>query len=246
MGKKTHIKLELNDEYANALANFARDNGDLSYPSALRLLISMAFRNVYLLWALHTTSHLDYFFLYWITQAFTSAVMLGVVVEIIEEVCLPGRVLSFQVMRIYIYGAISVAVLAYTLVHLQQPTRFPILNAFLSLDRICAFTALGVLGVLVIFSNFFTVRWRAQARASATGIAAVTLVTTVLPNSSQYFPGVGRTLTLIFSPLCLAVVLVMWIVAFGWKRARCCSPDAIVELEELLSQASHLEGDAAA
>jgi hypothetical protein len=44
MGKKTHIKLELNDEYANALANFAHDNGDLSYPSALRLLISMARR----------------------------------------------------------------------------------------------------------------------------------------------------------------------------------------------------------
>jgi hypothetical protein len=218
------------------------------FPMFCAFAFELAARSVLLLVLLpHTKAELmTYFLVYWITQAIQSALMLGVVVEIIEDVCLPGKMLSARVMRVFGWFALSITVGAYTLVHLQNPTKFPILNAFISLDRICAYVALGVLGVLVVFSQFFSVHWRTLARASASGLSAVTLVTTVLPGPSQFFPGTWRTVALIVSPAVTALVLVMWIVAFGWKATRCCSSAPCVSLTELFDQASQLDRDAAA
>jgi hypothetical protein len=191
---------------------------------------------------------LRYFFAYWITQAIQSALMLCVVVEIVEDVCLPGRMLSGRVMRVFGWFALSVTVGAYTLVHLQTPTRFPILNAFISLDRICAYVCLGILGVLVGFSQFFSVRWRTLARASAIGLSSCDPNHNRTTNFVTVLSGIRtHSDVLIASPVVTAFVLVMWIVAFGWKRApRCCSSVANHELNKLLDRASQLERGTAA
>lgn len=215
------------------------------YPLFTTFITFFAAKTTFLWLYAHRASKIDYFIVYWILQSLYSALMLSVVVELVDEVCLPGRMISGRVMRLYFGMAAMVTVVAYTFAHLENPTRFPILNGFIALDRSCAFTALGLMGVLILFASAFTVRWRPQARAIASGLTAVIIVTTVVPTSSQYFLGLGRTLTLTFSPVVITLVSALWIVAFG-KRARCVTPEASGELERLLGQAHNLSSGAAA
>lgn len=206
-----------------------------TYPFFTILSILLAVKSWYLLYLLSHASARDYFLIFWNWEAAASALTLSVIVELVEKICRPGRMVPYSVMRWLFYGLLSAIIAAYSVTERNVFPSHPLLSIDIALDRSCSYSACGMLGVLLLFTKSFTIKWRPQAAAIAGGLAVTCLLVIVAP-AKQFFPGPVRDC---FVPLSLAITSLIsgtWIVLLSRVAAPSeAAGESFAELNLLLA-----------
>lgn len=161
-------------------------------------------------------SEYSYFIVYWSVEGLLFSAMAFAVIDLVREVCLPGRMISWRVMRIYVNAVIIAALTIYIVAHIGAPTRFPILNALMAIERSAAWITAATIGLLTVYTGIFDVRWRRHARLTAVGIVCVVLPAMFLARAEIYFPGVQKQLFAISSSAFDVLACAIWTAAY-WR-----------------------------
>jgi hypothetical protein len=164
-------------------------------------------------WFLFCSLHLSayqYFLCYWPAQALENTAMLAVAAELVYAVFLPGRMISFRVMRYFYLLTVTLITMSCIVAHMQRPTSRNILNAFISIDLGTAYIVGFVISATLLWSSLFTVNWSQEARTVAIGMAVLVVVSDLLP-ASRYFVTLSRSVS-VMAELCVdSFVLWYWI-----------------------------------
>lgn len=185
----------------------------------------------------------DYFLWYWRLLAIEQCLLMGAVVELIYEVCLPGRMLNWRVMRFLLYPIAFAGLLSYSISHASAPTPFPILNGFMAGERFAAWTAMISLGLLLVFASAFSVEWRRHASYIAIGIGCFLLFGGVISVPQIYFHGPMRQLFIAASSVSAAGACAIWMYGLWRPIAPGDSASESIERLQVLLKISDLQTD---
>ncbi|MGH9523046.1 MAG: hypothetical protein ACRD3E_11005 [Terriglobales bacterium] len=158
----------------------------------------------------------DYFFVYWAAEGLLFCAMAFAVVDLVREVCLPGQMISWRVMQIYVNAVIASVIGIYIVAHSGAPTRFPILNALMALEKSAAWAAAATIGLLMIYTGVFTIHWRRHASLTAAGIVCIVVPAMLLAQAAIYFPGIQKQMFAIFSSAFDVLACGIWAAAY-WR-----------------------------
>jgi len=177
----------------------------------------------------------QYFVTYWTAEALTASVVLCVVMELVIEVCLPGRLTSDSQMRIFIVICLTSALVsAVATQHNVPSTRLAILSTLIAVEKAFGYATVSFLTCLLVFSCFTGLTWPQPSAAIAAGIILRTALSAIIDVEAKYFLGPLRSYLVLISTFGSAAGIGIWLAAL-WRLQTFRS----AELESQIRSALH-------